>query len=98
MNYRPARARHPYAIVLEPGVQIAAVFVLADEGFEGGTECGHSIRSPRWPPDHEDQHPEGTHASASDDAGPGAHDDPGWADLLVDAANQSRNVRRFITG
>src|SRR5438552_17961771 len=33
--------------------------------------------------------PQGTHAGAGDDARPGAHDDPGWADLLVDVANHS---------
>jgi hypothetical protein len=37
-DHRPARTRHPDAIALEPGVQLAAVFVLADEGLEGGAE------------------------------------------------------------
>jgi hypothetical protein len=39
-DHRPARARHPHAIVLDGGVQFAAVFVLEDEGFEGGAEGG----------------------------------------------------------
>ena len=34
-RYRPARARHPDAIGLDGGVQLPAVFVLEDEGFEG---------------------------------------------------------------
>src|SRR5437016_1970523 len=55
----------------------------------GGLHRSRSIRSPRWPADRADQHPEGTHAGAGDDARPGAHDDPGWADLLVNVANQS---------
>src|SRR2546422_11247980 len=29
------------AIVLDACVQLAAVFVLADEGLEGGAHCGH---------------------------------------------------------
>jgi hypothetical protein len=35
---RAARARHPDAIALKPGIQLAAVFVLTDEGLEGGAE------------------------------------------------------------
>ena len=38
VNRRAARARHPDAIVLEADVWLATVFVLADEGLEGGAE------------------------------------------------------------
>src|SRR5438552_7450870 len=37
-DHRAARARHPDAIALDAGIQLATVFVLADEGFEGGAE------------------------------------------------------------
>jgi hypothetical protein len=39
-NRRPARARHSHAIVLDGRVQLAAVLVLEDEGFERGAEGG----------------------------------------------------------
>ena len=38
MKASRSRARHPDAIIVEPGVQLAAVFVLADEGLEGGAK------------------------------------------------------------
>jgi hypothetical protein len=37
-DHRAARAGHPDSIVLEPGIQLAAVFMLADEGLEGGAK------------------------------------------------------------
>jgi hypothetical protein len=60
---RAARARHSDAIVLEPGVQLAAVLVLADEGGRGPTS-----RFPA-PPSQSLVHP--VHALAQGfDAGP----------------------------
>jgi hypothetical protein len=40
INHRPTRTRHPDPISLNAGVQLAAVLVLEDEGFERGTEAG----------------------------------------------------------
>jgi len=41
-DQRPARAGHPHAISLDGAVQLTAILVLKDEGFEGGAECdGH---------------------------------------------------------
>ena len=37
-DHRATRAGHPDSIVLEPGIQLAAVFMLADEGLEGGAK------------------------------------------------------------
>ena len=44
IDHRPARARHPDAIGLDGVVQLAAVLVLEDEGFEGVTERGAGSR------------------------------------------------------
>jgi hypothetical protein len=43
---RAARARHPHAIAITPRVQLAAVFVLADEGLKGGAGGDHRGQFP----------------------------------------------------
>jgi len=47
-NRRPARARHSHAIVLDGRVQLAAVLVLEDEGFERVAEGGGHAYSITW--------------------------------------------------
>src|SRR6266404_2677550 len=42
------------------------------------------------------QAPSNIGGHSDDDAGPGAHDDPGWADLLVDVANQSTETSSVL--
>jgi hypothetical protein len=37
-DHRPTRTRHPDAVALDGGVQLAAVFVLEDESLESGAE------------------------------------------------------------
>ena len=39
-DHRTARARHPDTMILDAGVQFAAVLVLEDEGLESGAEVG----------------------------------------------------------
>jgi hypothetical protein len=45
IDHSPAGTRHPHAIVLDGGVQLSAVLVPEDEGFEGGAEgwCWRSL-------------------------------------------------------
>jgi hypothetical protein len=40
IDHSPAGTRHPHVIVLDSGVQLAAVLVLKAEGFKGRTEAG----------------------------------------------------------
>jgi hypothetical protein len=69
--------------------ELATAFVLADEGLEGGAQRGHSIRlAVPGPSDRQQQDPEGHHATAGEPAGPGAHDDPGWAVPQVNVTDQ----------
>src|SRR4029450_4052369 len=48
IDHSPAGTRHPHVIVLDSGVQLAAVLVLKAEGFKGRTEAGAGGHSMTW--------------------------------------------------